>query len=87
MHNTVNQPFSESVFGMSAEELREGVRTTAARIIRDAWDNNSYLTYFVEKLCPENNILAHEYCDRKELVLITENGETQVIQTLQTSSY
>jgi hypothetical protein len=72
----------KSVFEMSAEELRERVAPVAERIKKEAWAKNSYVTYFDEKLCPSTVFMVHEYSDRKELVRIKPNGETQFIKTL-----
>jgi len=72
----------KSVFEMSVEELRERVRPTAEQIKKEAWDKNSYITYFDEELCPSAGFIVHEYQDRKELVRIKQNGETQLIKIL-----
>jgi hypothetical protein len=82
MSKTTSNQFTKSVFGMSDEELQEKLRPTAEKIKRGAWGNNSYITYYDEELCPSYNFMVHEYHDRKELVRVKENGETQVIKIL-----
>jgi hypothetical protein len=82
MRNTAIKSSLKSVFEMSAEELRERITPTAKKAIMDAWDKNSYITYFDEKLCPTKDVMVHEYRDRKELVQIAENGETRLIKIL-----
>jgi hypothetical protein len=72
----------KSVFEMSAEELRERVAPVAERLKKEAWAKNSYVTYFDEKLCPSTEFMIHEFRDRRELVRIKPNGETQFIKTL-----
>lgn len=82
MRTTALKSTRKSVFEMSAEELRERIGPTAEKVIRDAWDKNSYITYFDENLCPSTDVMVHEYRDRKELVRVKENGETQLIKIL-----
>jgi hypothetical protein len=79
---TVSKSLRKSVFEMSAEELYERIRPTAEKVTREAWGNNSYVTYFDELLCPSTDYMVHEYRDRKELVLVKENGEIQFSKIL-----
>lgn len=76
------KPSRKSVFEMSAEELRERIAPVAEQLKKNAWAKNSYITYFDEKLCSSTEFMIHEYSDRKELVRIKSNGETEFIKIL-----
>jgi hypothetical protein len=76
------QPSTTSVFEMSANELMETIRPTAETLIRQAWDKGSYITYFDKALCPSDDIMIHEYRDRKELVRVLGLGKTELIKVL-----
>ena len=78
----VIEPIRKSVFEMSAEELSERLRPTAEMLTQEAWDNNSYIVYFDEKLCPADDIMVHEYRDHKELVRVLGVDNIQVIKVL-----
>jgi len=71
-----------SVFEMSADELMETIRPTAEILVRQAWDKGSYITYFDKTLCPSNDMMVHEYSDRKELVRVLGVGKTEFIKVL-----
>lgn len=79
---TVIEPIRKSVFEMSTEELSERLRPTAEKLTQDAWDNNSYIVYFDEELCPADDIMVHEYRDHKELVRVIGVENIQVIKVL-----
>ncbi|MEO5892368.1 MAG: hypothetical protein ABIQ31_19120 [Ferruginibacter sp.] len=82
MPNTAIKPVTKSVYEMSAEELTEKTRLTAKKLTCEAWDKNSYITYFDKTLCTSPDIMVHEYRDRKELVRVLGGGKTQLIKTL-----
>nr|WP_294790080.1 hypothetical protein [uncultured Mucilaginibacter sp.] len=67
---------------MSSEEFTDRLSPTAERLTKEAWDNNSYIVYFDEKLCPADDIMIHEYRDRKELVRVLGVDNIQVIKVL-----
>ena len=67
---------------MSANELTETIRPTAEAIIKQVWDKGSYITYFDNVLCPSNDMMIHEYLDRKELVRVLGVGKTELIKVL-----
>jgi hypothetical protein len=72
----------KSVFEMSIEELQESVKPIDEQLKNAAWAKNSYITYFDETLCPSTDFMVHEYIDRKELVRVRPNGDTQFIKIL-----
>jgi hypothetical protein len=82
MRTKAYQPERKSIFEMSSEELTNRLSPTAERLTKEAWDNNSYIVYFDEKLCPADDIMIHEYRDRKELVRVLGVDNIQVIKVL-----
>jgi len=76
------KPSSTSVFEMSAAELTETIRHTAESLIRQAWDKGSYITYFDKALCSSDDMMIHEYRDRKELVRVLGVGKTEFLKVL-----
>lgn len=67
---------------MSAAELTEAIRPTAEALIRQAWDKGSYITYFDKALCHSDDMMIHEYRDRKELVRVLGVGKAELIKLL-----
>ncbi len=82
MRTKASQPERKSIFEMSSEELTNRLSSTAERLTKEAWDNNSYIVYFDEKLCPSDDIMIHEYRDHKELVRVLGVDNIQVIKVL-----
>lgn len=73
---------SKPVFKLSGEELAARLNGTAISVIRDAFSKGDYITYFDETLCPDENHMIHEFRDKKELVLIDENGKAHFVKNL-----
>jgi len=82
MRTTAKDLRSKSVFELSAEELSERLRPTADAVKRDTFKRNGYITYFDKSVCPDTNYMVHEYRDRKELVLIDDNGKAHLVKIL-----
>ena len=71
-----------SVFELSDEELTERLRTTYEKIKREAFEKNSYLTYYDPINCPTTAHAVHEYRDRKELMWIDGAGKEHLVKIL-----
>lgn len=65
---------------MSAGGLSERLRPTAEMLMHDARDNNSYILYFNEKLCPADSIMVREYHGHKELVRVLGVDNIQLLK-------
>jgi len=82
MRTPETKDLRKSVFELSAEELTERIRPTAERVKKEAWDKGLYVTYFDKKLCPAEDMMIHEYRDRKELVRVLGVGKIELIKIL-----
>jgi len=82
MRSTETKDLRKSVFELSAEELTERILPTAERVTKDAWDKGLYITYFDKNLCPAEDMMIHEYRDRKELVRVLGVGRVELIKIL-----
>jgi hypothetical protein len=70
------------IFELSDEELRERLRPTYEAMKRDKFAKGGYLTYYDPSVCPSNTHAVHEYCDRKELVKLDEDGNVLFVKKL-----
>jgi len=82
MRTTAKDIRSKSVFELSAEELAERLRPTAEAVKHEKWEQNGYLTYFDETVCPDDTHMVHEYRDRRELVQIDKDGTAHLVKLL-----
>ena len=71
-----------SIFELSDEELTERLRPTYEKIKQEAFEKNSYLTYYDPLNCPTTAHAVHEYADRKELMRIDGSGIEHFVKLL-----
>jgi hypothetical protein len=81
-HTTTDITRSKPVFKLSGEELTERLSGTVMSLVRDAYANRDYITYFDANRCPDENHMIHEYADRIELVSIDKDGKAHLVKTL-----
>ncbi len=72
----------KTIFEMTQAELREAIRPTAEKVKQDAWEKDTYISYYNEALCPGDDTVIHEYKDRKELMRFDKEGNTTLIRIL-----
>ena len=82
MRSTVKDVRSKSIFELSAQEVADRLRPTADAVMLETFNRNGYLTYFDNAVCPGTSYMLHEYCDRKELVRIDDQGKAYLIKIL-----
>jgi hypothetical protein len=83
MKTVLEKPLQEkNIFEMTLAELRQRIKPTAEKLIQEAWDKNTFISYYDEALCPGDDTLIHEYKDRKELVRVNDEGNTELIRIL-----